>query len=142
VINNTMDYDSNFQFARHVLMMDSTFAGNKGMWRALNPVWIHQLFYAGIIATETSTAVLCWWGIARLLQALREPQLRFQQAKAVSIAALTLGCLLWSVAFLSIGGEWFLMWQSKSWNGQEAAFRMFMILAATLIYLVQPEPEA
>jgi len=31
----------------------------------------------------------------------------------------------WYFAFLTVGGEWFLMWQSRTWNGQEAALRMF-----------------
>ncbi len=139
VFNNTTDYDSNFQFVRHVLMMDSTFPGNNGMWRALNPRWIHTLFYASIIITETFIAVLAWWGTVRLLQSLRATRAVFQQAKTIGIAALTLGCLLWSVAFISVGGEWFLMWQSKIWNGQDAAFRMFTILGITLIYLSSPE---
>ena len=44
VLNNTTDYDSNYQFIRHVLMMDSTFPGNHAMWRAMNsPVW-HTIF--------------------------------------------------------------------------------------------------
>jgi len=34
VLDNITDYDSNYQFVRHVLMMDSTFPGNHGMWRA------------------------------------------------------------------------------------------------------------
>ena len=141
VFNNTTDYNSNFQFVRHVLMMDSTFPGNNGMWRALNPRWIHTLFYGGIIATETAIAVLAWWGVIRLLQSLRASRADFQRAKSVGIAALTLGCLLWFVAFISIGGEWFLMWQSKTWNGQDAAFRMFTILGITLLYLSAPEFE-
>jgi predicted small integral membrane protein len=48
---------------------------------------------------------------------------------------------MWLVAFLSVGGEWFLMWQSKSWNGQEAAFRMFIVVGIVLIVLVQREPK-
>jgi predicted small integral membrane protein len=142
VFNNTTDSDSNFQFVRHVLMMDSTFPGNHGMWRALNPRWVHTLFYGSIIATETVIAVLAWWGAVRLLQSLRASREAFQHAKAIGIAALTLGCLLWFVAFISVGGEWFLMWQSKLWNGQDAAFRMFTILGITLLYLSAPEFEA
>ncbi len=142
VFNNTTDYDSNYQFVRHVLMMDSTFPGNKGMWRALNPAWIHTAFYLSIIATEAAIAVLTWWGVISLLRTLRAPQAVFQRAKSVATAALTLGCLLWSVAFISVGGEWFLMWQSKTWNGQDAAFRMFVMLALTLIFLTLPEPES
>ena len=142
VVNNTTDYDSNFQFVRHVLMMDSTFPANHGMWRALNPKWIHTAFYESIIATEAAIGILCWWGAVRLTQSLRKPQPVFQRAKNFGIAALTLGCLLWSVAFISVGGEWFLMWQSKLWNGQDAAFRMFVILGVTLIYLATPEPQS
>jgi len=47
---------------------------------------------------------------------------------------------MWSAAFLSVGGEWFLMWQSRTWNGQDAAFRMFVVLGIVLLYLVIPEP--
>ena len=32
VLNNITDYGSNYEFVRHVLMMDSTFPGNHGMW--------------------------------------------------------------------------------------------------------------
>ena len=40
VLNNLTDYGSDYQFVRHVLMMDTTFPGNRGMWRAINgPVW-------------------------------------------------------------------------------------------------------
>jgi predicted small integral membrane protein len=141
VFNNVTDYDSNFQFVRHVLTMDSTFPGNHGMWRALPQPWIHRVFFLGIICWETLTGLLCWWGTIRLLLVLRAPAADFQRAKDVAIAALTLGCLLWFVAFISVGGEWFLMWQSKVWNGQDPAFRMFAILGITLMCLSGTEPE-
>ena len=35
VFNNTNDYNSNLTFVRHVLLMDTTFPGNHGMWRAI-----------------------------------------------------------------------------------------------------------
>ena len=53
----------------------------------------------------------------------------------------TLGLLLWFVAFISVGGEWFLMWQSKLWNGQEAAFRMFTVIGIVFVLLVLPDTE-
>jgi len=54
VLNNTTDYDSNYQFVRHVLMMDSTFPNNRGMWRAINsPAW-HTAFYISIIGWKPS----------------------------------------------------------------------------------------
>jgi hypothetical protein len=44
------------------------------------------------------------------------------------------------VAFLDVGGEWFLMWQSRIWNGQEEAFRMFTIVGVVFLVVVQREP--
>jgi predicted small integral membrane protein len=141
VLNNTTDYDSNYQFVRHVLMMDSTLPGNRGMWRALNsPVW-HTSFYLSIIAWEIITMILCWWGGVNLARSLRGTSQAFNQSKRVAIAALTCALLMWLVAFLSIGGEWFLMWQSKTWNGQEAAFRMFTVVGIVLLLVTQPESE-
>ena len=57
------------------------------------------------------------------------------------IAALALGMILWLVAFLTVGSEWFLMWQSHTWNGQEAAFRMFVVVGIVLLLMLQPERE-
>jgi predicted small integral membrane protein len=34
-----------------------------------------------------------------------------------------------------VGGEWFQMWQSQIWNGQEAAFRFIASLGLFLIFL-------
>ena len=141
VLNNLTDYDSNYQFIRHVLLMDTTFAGNRGMWRALNaPAW-HTVFYVTIILWEFVTLILCWWGGLRLAKSVNGNHEAFQKAKNLAIAGLTLSLLMWLVAFLSVGGEWFLMWQSRTWNGQEAAFRMFTVVGITLLLLVQTEPE-
>jgi predicted small integral membrane protein len=141
VLNNTTDYDSNYQFVRHVLMMDSTFPGNHGMWRAVNsPVW-HTVFYLSIITWETVTMILCWLGGFMMARALRKTPAEFHQAKRIAISALTLSLLMWLVVFLSVGGEWFLMWQSKMWNGQDAAFRMFTVIGIILLLVVQLETE-
>ena len=141
VLNNTTDYDSNDQFVRHVLMMDSTFAGNRAMWRAVNSSTIHTVFYLSIIAWEIATTLFCWSGVIRMARALRGSAAAFQQAKSTAVAALTLGLLMWLVAFLGVGGEWFLMWQSKTWNGQDAAFRMFTVTGIILLLLSLPDGE-
>lgn len=142
VFNNLTDFNSNYQFVRHVLTMDSTFPGNHEMWRALPSPLFHQVFYIGIIAWEAATMILLWWGVVRLGRALRLDAAEFNLAKRVPVMALTLSMLMWLVAFLSIGAEWFLMWQSRTWNGQEAAFRMFAVVALVLLILIQPESES
>jgi len=141
VFNNITDFDSNYQFVRHVLMMDSTFPGNRGMWRALDAPFWHLSFYFSVIAWEMVTTILCWWGTIALLRALRKPAVEFNAAKRIPVIALTLSMMMWLVAFLSVGAEWFLMWQSHTWNGQEAAFRMFVVVGVVMLIMLQVDRE-
>ena len=140
VFNNLTDYGSNFDFVSHVLAMDTTFPDNNGMWRAINVPALHHAFYWVIIATEAAIAVLCWLGGWRLLRSIKDP-VRFNRAKGVAVAGLTLGIILWFTGFMTVGGEWFLMWQSSTWNGVAAAFRLVAILGIVLLYVVLPDGE-
>jgi predicted small integral membrane protein len=141
VFNNITDYNSNYLFVYHVLAMDSTFPGNQLMWRAVHSSFIYHSFYDSIISWESVTAVLAWMGGIALSRKLRSPVTEFNMAKRFSVVALSLSLLMWFVAFLTVGAEWFLMWQSKTWNGQEAAFRMFTVVGIILIFLVMPDVE-
>jgi len=141
VFNNTTDYFSNFQYVVHVLDMDTTYPGNDGMWRALRSPVVDHIFYVSIIAWEILIMILCWVGAGRLFGAWHKSVAEFNFAKRLPVVALTLSLLLWLVAFLSVGGEWFLMWQSKIWNGQESASRMFTVVGIVLLLLVMPESE-
>ncbi len=49
--------------------------------------------------------------------------------------------LLWAGAFLTIGGEWFAMWQSEKWNGTEVAVRNFMVSGILAIVLLVANGE-
>ena len=141
VFNNLTDFDSNYQLVRHVLMMDTTFPGNHGMWRALTSPAADHLFYIAIIVWEIVTAILLWTGCVALLRAIRRPVMNFEAAKRIPIIALTLSLLMWLVAFISVSGEWFLMWQSHVWNGQETAFRDFTMVGIVLLLFMFPERD-
>ncbi len=134
-IDNIIDYDTNFEFVRHVLSMDTTFPGNKLMWRAITSEWVHHLAYAAIIAAELATGVLCVSGSWRLFQARGAAAQQFNASKDVAIAGLAAGFALYFFGFLVVGGEWFQMWQSQTWNGQEAAFRFAACLGLMLIFV-------
>ncbi len=142
VFNNLTDFGTNAQFVRHVLLMDSTLPGNGGMWRSISSPAVDRIFYCSIIAWEIITGILLWWGIARLLRALRLPSAAFNAAKFLPILALTLSLLMWLVAFLTVGGEWFLMWQSSTWNGQEEAFRSFTVIGIVFLAFLHPDTDA
>jgi predicted small integral membrane protein len=141
VFNNVTDYRSNFAFVSHVLAMDTTFEGNRGMWRAIHRPAIHHAFYWLIISWEVLATGLCIAGASRLWSARATAAGVFNRAKSLAILGLTVSLLQWFVAFITIGGEWFLMWQSRVWNGQEAAFRMFACIGIVLIILIQRDED-
>lgn len=141
VFNNLTDFNTNYQYVQHVLAMDTTFPGNHGMGRALTSPAAHLAFYLAIIAWEIVTTILLWWGAVRLLRALRLKADAFNAAKRIAVMGLTLSILMWLVAFLAVGGEWFLMWQSHTWNGQEEAFRMFAVVGIVMIVVLQSDME-
>ena len=137
--NNLVDYQSNFQFVQHVLTMDTTFPGNTLKSRAIaDPAW-HHAAYALIIATEFLTGILCLIGACKLGLNLRSNPASFNRAKGYAILGLTLGFMLWFAGFMTIGAEWFLMWQSEIWNGQESAFRFVVCLGVVLLFVAQED---
>ncbi len=40
-----------------------------------------------------------------------------------------------------VAGEWFAMWQSQTWNGQEAAFRFYVAVLGVLIFVALPDGD-
>ncbi len=139
-LNNMTDYGSNFQFVQHVLSMDTTFEGNQLRWRAFHQPWLHHLAYAVIMASETAVAILCSYGAWVLWGQRHTEAAVFNKSKAIATYGLVLGIVLWFGGFMTVGAEWFLMWQSPSWNGQQPAFRFIVVIFATLIFLHQQEP--
>ncbi len=59
----------------------------------------------------------------------------FHDSKNWAVAGILIGILIWFVGFEVIGGEWFAMWQSATWNGLAAAERVLGFLVAILILL-------
>jgi predicted small integral membrane protein len=141
VFNNTNDYTSNLTFVRHVLLMDTTFPGNHGMWRSVHSATIPWLFFGSIVCWEIVTGLLLYLGGILLIRNLRSNAATFNAAKKLGVVALTLSLVMWLTAFLTVGNEWFLMWQSKEWTGESGADHMFAIAGIILLYLVMPDVE-
>jgi predicted small integral membrane protein len=136
---NLTDYHTNYLFVQHVLSMDSIKPFSDIQYRAITDPALHRAAYALIIATEGVIAVLCWLGAFQLARHVRGDAGAFNRAKTVAVLGLTLGFLLWQVGFMTIGGEWFGMWQSQEWNGVPSAYRFVMVIMAVLIFLVLPD---
>jgi predicted small integral membrane protein len=137
--NNITDYDSNFQFVRMVSGMTDVFAKEKTGWRSVNSEALHHIMYIFIIVWELTITSLAISGILKMIRNLKSNPDEFNHSKKLLVTGLSLGVLLWFGMFIAIGGEWFLMWQSKNWNGQNTAFLLCICFLLFLIYLNQAD---
>ncbi|MEV5102548.1 DUF2165 domain-containing protein [Streptomyces massasporeus] len=124
---NITDFGTNQQFVRHVLAMDTTFKDEDLMWRAVTSQGLQDAAYVAIIAWETLAALALIYG--SWLWARRDDV----RARRMSTYGLLMVMLLFGAGFIAIGGEWFSMWQSKSWNGLDAATRIFLFSGVVLL---------
>ncbi|CAL9310714.1 DUF2165 domain-containing protein [Streptomyces sp. SudanB52_2052] len=124
---NITDFGTNQQFVRHVLAMDTTFKDEDLMWRAITNQGLQDAAYVAIIVWETVAALVLIYG--SWLWARRDAA----RARRMSTYGLLMVMLLFGAGFIAIGGEWFSMWQSKSWNGLDAATRIFLFSGVVLI---------
>lgn len=137
--DNIVDYGSNYEFVRHVLSMDTTFPNNALIGRAIVDPRVWTAAYVAIIAVEGLTSLLLFVGAWALLTRLKSPAGEFNRAKGWAVAGLTLGFGLWFFGFLVVAGEYFAMWQSQTWNGQQAAFRLTTVILGVLIFVSLPD---
>ncbi|MFJ6748670.1 MULTISPECIES: DUF2165 domain-containing protein [unclassified Streptomyces] len=136
---NITDFDTNREFVRHVLAMDTTFKDKDLMWRAITSHSAQDAAYMAIIAWESVAAVALLAGTGLWLMALRRGTVA--RARRVTTLGLLMVLALFGAGFLAIGGEWFAMWQSKDWNGLDAATRNFTVAALVLVVIHLPGAE-
>jgi predicted small integral membrane protein len=139
--DNITDYATNYLFVQHVMSMDTTFPGSELRYRAITSPTLWRLFYALIIIAEGLTGALFIAGAIQMTRALHASGAEFNRAKAYAIAGAMFAFLVWFFGFMVVAGEWFAMWESQTWNGQEAAFRFYMAVLAVLILLNQSDPD-
>lgn len=139
--DNIVDYGSNYAFVGHVLSMDTTFPGNALLDRAITDERIWRAAYAAIIVAEGLSGLLLLAGAGAMLARLRAPAAQFARAKGLVYLGGALAFAVWFFGFMVVAGEYFAMWQSKTWNGQEGAFHIYTVVLGMLIFVSLPEPE-
>jgi predicted small integral membrane protein len=129
---NITDFGTNHAFVQHVLAMDTTFKSPNTMWRAITSSGLQDAAYIVIIAWETVSAIVL---IAALVAWIRALATRgdARGARRLSTVGWVMWVLLFGLGFIAIGGEWFEMWQSKTWNGLQPALQNLIIATAALV---------
>ncbi|MDZ7800900.1 MAG: DUF2165 domain-containing protein [Trueperaceae bacterium] len=139
VYNDVVMYEANAAFVRGVLSME--YAADAQVWRAIADPGIQEAFYWVTIFWKALAFLYCAWGALAMWASRHASRVDFYRAKDKAVTGMTLGLLLWLLAYLTVGGEWFLMTQSETWNGGPEAFRTLAAFAILLTYLAQPDPK-
>lgn len=135
VLGNVTDYDSNWAFVQHVLAMDTIFPDSQLKWRAITDPRIQTAAYVVIIVMEVLICLAFLAATCVMIMKLRANRVEFQYARTPLAIGVTLSFGLWFIGFMAVGGEWFAMWQSETWNGQQAAFRFYLTILAVTVYV-------
>ncbi len=131
--NNLTDYGSNFELVSMVISMEDTFSVAHNGWRGSHSRVMHHVAYVAIILTEMAICLLLWTGSYQMLKQVKCEAPAFLKAKRFTTLGLAAGVLLWFLGFLAIAGEWFLMWQSDTWNAQPTAFSLAGVFLLLLL---------
>ena len=139
---NITDYGTNYAFVQHVLSMDTTnFGAAAGtdldpdvMWRAIKDATLWNVAYVGLIAWETASGLVLVVSVVLWIRAFAR-RAAYDTAKAVSSIGLLMIVALFFAGFIDVGGEWFSMWRSTAWNGEDPAFHNSVLAAITLVLI-------
>ena len=138
---NIRDPGPNLTYLTHVLTMDTIPLESAMAAHAVHDAAIHNAIFATIVAGEAATAALFAAGTVELWRSRNAKARVFHNAKRFVFLGAACGFLVWFVGFAAIGGEWFAMWESPIWNGQQPAFRFYIALLLIATLVAQPDAE-
>lgn len=123
--NNAISYQGTYNPVEMAVGMQTTFKDPNLMWRAIESPFIIWTLVFGIILTEAIAGVLCLWGAARMWAVRSSAADVFNSSKGKAMAGLTLVAVFYFLAFQTIVGEWFMLWQNREASTLQEAFRNF-----------------
>lgn len=135
---NVTDFGTNQQFVRHVFAMDTTFGDPDVTWRKITSTGVADAAYVLVIVWEALTALVLIGGLVAWLRGGAHEE----TARRLSTLGWIMAIALFAGGFITIGGEWFQMWQSTTWNGLQPALQNFVVAAVGLILVQLPGRRA
>lgn len=142
IFNNMTDPDTNYKFVRAVFSMSDLSSGEDNRWRSLNIPILNWVGFIIILTIELTSTVLLWKGAVAMLKARKSSTDTFNKARVTVATGIFAGLFLWFTVFLTVGGEWFLMWQSEKFNAQQTAFSLTIVFLLFLIFMHQRDSES
>jgi predicted small integral membrane protein len=123
---------SNWPFVQGVLSGDGVPADSGFQWRFIDATWFQAFGYILVITGETLTAILLLIaGFLGLRNSRSCPRWGHAQ-KWTYVGGLT-GLGVFFFGFMTVGGNWFIMYLNSKWNGLEPAFQNSVMTVSMMI---------
>jgi predicted small integral membrane protein len=123
---------SNWPFVQGVLSGDGVPADSGFEWRFIDATWFQALSYILIITGETITGVVLFIaGILGLRGSGSCP--KWGRAQRWTYLGGLTGLGVFFFGFITVGGNWFIMYLNSKWNGLEPAFQNSVMTVSMLI---------
>ena len=135
VLNNITAPGANLAFVEHIMTMDTTNMDRGTQWRAIRSPILHRIAFVTILVLEMAFTVLCLVGSYFLAINLGAPADAWEAAKLFGYLGFMTALVVWFLIIQVVGAEWFVSWQSESWNAIRDSTRINLITLAGIILL-------
>ena len=123
---------SNWPFVQGVLSGDGVPADSGFEWRFIDATWFQAFGFILIITGETLTGIILLIAGFLGLRAVASPTRWALAQKWTYVGGLT-GLGVFFFGFITVGGNWFIMYLNSKWNGLEPAFQNSVMTVSMLI---------
>ncbi|MDE0375421.1 MAG: DUF2165 domain-containing protein [bacterium] len=135
VLNNLTAPGANLAFVEHIMTMDTTNMDRGTQWREIRSPALHRIAFVTILLFEVAVTVLSLVGSYFLATNLGAPADAWEAAKLFGYLAFMAALVVWFLVIQVVGAEWFVSWQSESWNAIRDSTRINLITLAGIIIL-------
>ncbi|MXY76220.1 MAG: DUF2165 domain-containing protein [Acidimicrobiia bacterium] len=135
VLNNLTAPGANLAFVEHIMTMDTTNMDKGTQWREIRSPALHRIAFVTILLFEVAVTVLSLVGSYYLATNLGAPADAWEAAKLFGYLAFMAALVVWFLVIQVVGAEWFVSWQSESWNAIRDSTRINLITLAGIIIL-------
>lgn len=97
-----------------MISMQETFGNPAQTWRAIDSMLFANVVYAVIFVIEGIFGLLALYGAVSMIRKHGQPDDGFTNGIRIVKTACMLAVLVYGLFFFTIGGDWFLAWQSPN----------------------------
>jgi predicted small integral membrane protein len=130
--DNVSNPSANWKFVRAVLSLDGVPSSSGFGWRAMHSPTLQGAAYAVIIVGECIAGGLLCAGAFRGWAARRSGR-QWCGVQWMTFYGAMSGLTIFYLAFIVIGGNWFVMYLNDEWNGLGVAFQNAVLTSMTVV---------